>query len=321
MHEVLRQIQDMGIVPVVKIDDPGKAVPLARALKAGGLPCAEITFRTAAARESIAHISREVPDVLLGAGTVLTTEQVDDAAAAGARYIVSPGFNPLVVAHCAKKGIPIVPGCAHPSDMERAIEAGLEVVKFFPAEESGGLSYIKAVSAPFSMLKFIPTGGVNAGNLNSYLSFGRIAACGGSWMVKAELINEGRFDEITRLTTEAVNTMLGFRLAHVGINTKSEEEASRAAGTWEKLFNFSVKPGSSSIFADAFFEHMKTPFLGEHGHIAIGTLSINRAVAYLKRRGFGFKEETAKTNEKGELAAIYLQDEIAGFAIHLVQLK
>jgi len=205
--------------------------------------------------------------------------------------------------------------------MEKAIEAGLEVVKFFPAEESGGLAYIKAVSAPYTTLKFIPTGGINADNLNSYLAFNRIVACGGSWMVKAELINEGRFDEISRLTKEAIGTMLGFRLAHLGINCKSEDDAMKSAGLWQQLFNFPVKPGSSSVFAGTWIEHMKSPYLGEHGHIAIGTLHINRAMAYLKRLGFDFKPETAKTNDKGETAAIYLKEEIAGFAIHLVKVQ
>ena len=321
MNEVLKQIQEMGIVPVIKIDEEDKAVPLAKALKAGGLPCAEITFRTAAAQAAMERINREVPEVLMGAGTVLTIEQVDRAAASGAKYIVSPGYNPKVVDHCLKKGIPIVPGCTNPSTMEMAIEAGLEVVKFFPAEESGGLKYIKAVSAPFPMLKFIPTGGVNADNLNTYLSFEKIIACGGSWMVKADLINEGRFDEITALTKEAVNKMLGFRLAHIGINSANEDEALRTAELWEKLFNFKSKPGSASVFSDTWIEHMKSPFLGKNGHIAIGTYNVSRAMAYLKRQGIEFKPETAKTNDSGETLAIYLKDEIADFAVHLLKLS
>jgi 2-dehydro-3-deoxyphosphogluconate aldolase/(4S)-4-hydroxy-2-oxoglutarate aldolase len=321
MHEVLKKIQDLGIIPVIKIDDPAKAAPLAKALKAGGLPCAEVTFRTDAAKESIERITRELPDIVIGAGTVLSTEQVDKAVAAGATYIVSPGFNPNVVAYCIKKGIPIVPGCSTPSDMERAIEAGLEVVKFFPAEESGGLGYIKSVSAPFPMLKFIPTGGINAGNLGSYLAFKPIIACGGSWMVKADLINDNRFDEITRLTREAVHTMLGFTLAHLGFNCKNEDEARGTAKLFEKLFGMQVKEGNNSIFADTYFECMKAPYLGRLGHIAIGTLSITRAAAYLERIGFAFNKESAKTNDKGELTAIYLKDEVAGFAVHLVQLK
>jgi 2-dehydro-3-deoxyphosphogluconate aldolase/(4S)-4-hydroxy-2-oxoglutarate aldolase len=321
LHETLTQIQNMGIIPVVKIEDPARALPLAQALKDGGLPCAEITFRTGAAKEAIRNIASAHPDMLLGAGTVLSSAQADDAVAAGAKYIVSPGFNPAVVSHCVKKGIPIVPGCSTPSDMERAIEAGLEAVKFFPAEESGGVNYIKAVSAPFPMLKFIPTGGVGIGNLNNYLSLNAVLACGGSWMVKTELINEGRFETIAVLAREAIAVMLGFRLSHLGFNTANEKEAETTAGLWEKLFNFPLRQGAKSVFASPWFEHMKAPFLGERGHIAIGTLSVNRAAAYLKRQGCDFRDETAVFNSKGELTTIYLKDEIAGFAVHLMQIS
>lgn len=204
MHPVLVKIGEIGVVPVIAISDVEKAVSLAKALRAGGIPCAEITFRTAEGEEAIRRISKELPDVLVGAGTVLTIDQVDRAADAGAKFIVTPGFNPKVVDHAIAKGIPITPGCSTPSDMEQAIERGLEVVKFFPAEQSGGLQYIKAVAAPYSMLRFMPTGGIGPGNLREYLAFNKVLACGGSWMVKKELIDEGRFDEIERLSAEAV---------------------------------------------------------------------------------------------------------------------
>lgn len=321
MNAVLEQIQKIGIVPVIKIDNPDNAAPLARALAEGGLPLAEITFRTAEGVESIRRISMALPDILVGAGTVLTTEQVDNAIEAGAKFIVSPGFNPKVVAYCIEKNIPITPGCSGPSDMEQALAMGLEVVKFFPAEQSGGLDYIKAVSAPYTTLKFIPTGGINSQNLTTYLSFDRIIACGGSWMVKTDFINRGKFDEITKLAREAVNSMLGFRLAHIGINNENEEEARRAAKAFEALFGFTVKEGNSSIFAGEGIECNKTIYLGKHGHIAIGTLSLKRAFAYLERNGFEFNHDSIKMNPKGEMVAIYLKDEIAGFAIHLVQCK
>lgn len=203
MEKILEQIGQIGVVPVIAIHDVEKAVPLAKALLAGGLPCAEVTFRTAQGEEAIRRIAQEVPEVLVGAGTVLTCLQADRAAEAGAKFIVSPGFNPKVVHHCIAKGIPITPGCSTPSDMEQAIERGLEVVKFFPAEQAGGLAYIKAVAAPYSMLRFMPTGGIGPGNLAQYLAFEKILACGGSWMVKADLIDSGNFDEITRLCAEA----------------------------------------------------------------------------------------------------------------------
>ena len=174
MHEILEKISAIGIVPVIKIDDPETAVPLAKALCEGGLPCAEITFRTAQAEESIRRIAQAVPDMLVGAGTVLTTDQVDRAVSAGAKFIVSPGLNPRIVQYCLDKNVPITPGTATPSDIERALELGLDVVKFFPAEVNGGIKAIKAMAALYTQVKFMPTGGVNAKNLNDYLSFDKI---------------------------------------------------------------------------------------------------------------------------------------------------
>jgi len=207
MNPILTQIQQVGIVPVIAMSDVEKAVPLARALLAGGIPCAEITFRTAEGAECIRCIANEVPEVLVGAGTVLRTEQVDQAIEVGAKFIVSPGFNPKTVSYCIEKGIPITPGCSTPTDMEAALEFGLEVVKFFPAEQAGGLPYIKAVAAPYTSLKFMPTGGINADNLGKYLAFNRIIACGGSWMVTKDLIDNANYPEITRLCKEAVEIM------------------------------------------------------------------------------------------------------------------
>lgn len=211
MNAVLEQIQKIGIVPVVVLDDAKDAEPLAKALCEGGLPCAEVTFRTEAAEESIRMISQKYPEMLVGAGTVLTTEQVDRAVAAGAKFIVSPGFNPKIVAYCLDKNIPVTPGTQTPSEMEQAIEMGLDVVKFFPAEPAGGLNMIKAVAAPYTMLKFMPTGGINLGNVEDYLKYDRILACGGSWMVKGNLIREGRFDEIQKMTADAAEMVKRIR--------------------------------------------------------------------------------------------------------------
>ncbi len=319
MNEVLSKIQMMGIVPVIKLDDAKDAVPLAKALCDGGLPCAEVTFRTAAAEESIRLMREAFPDMLIGAGTVLTTEQVDLAVKAGATFIVSPGLNPKVVSYCTERNIPVTPGCSSPSDIETAIELGLEVVKFFPAEAAGGLAMIKAMAAPYVNMKFMPTGGINASNLTSYLDFSKIIACGGSWMVKDELVKAGDFDKITELTREAVNMMLGFELRHIGINASDENQADQVAGSFEKLFGFTKKPGNSSIFAGTAIEVMKEPYLGEKGHIAIQTNYIDRAVFHLKQQGYTFNEESKKYGKNGKLAAIYLNGELGGFAVHLVQ--
>ncbi|MCI7149735.1 bifunctional 4-hydroxy-2-oxoglutarate aldolase/2-dehydro-3-deoxy-phosphogluconate aldolase [bacterium] len=204
MNEVLEKIQEIGIVPVVVLDDAKDAAPLAKALCEGGLPCAEVTFRTAAAEESIRIMSEQFPEMLVGAGTVLTTEQVDHAVAAGAKFIVSPGMNPRIVKYCVEKGILITPGCANPSDIEQALENGLDVVKFFPAEPAGGLKMIKAMAAPYVGVKFMPTGGINQNNVRDYLAYDRILACGGSWMVKGDLVAAGEFDKIKELAAEAV---------------------------------------------------------------------------------------------------------------------
>ena len=219
MNEVLEKINKIGIVPVVTIDSIEDAIPLAKALCEGGLPCAEVTFRTAAAKESIQKMTKEFPNMIIGAGTVLNISQVDEAVVAGARFIVSPGLNPKVVQYCINKGIVIIPGCSNPTDIEQAIEFGIDTVKFFPAEAAGGLNMIKAMSAPYGNLKFMPTGGINISNLNSYLEFDKIIACGGTWMVKQELIREGSFKAIENITREAVETMLSFELLHIGVNT------------------------------------------------------------------------------------------------------
>lgn len=203
MHETLEKIQAIGIVPVVVLEDAKDAAPLAKALCDGGLPCAEVTFRTAAAEESIRIMVQKFPEMLVGAGTVLTTEQVDRAVAAGAKFIVSPGLNPRIVKYCVEKGILIVPGCSNPSDVEQALENGLDVVKFFPAEQAGGLAMIKAMAAPYVGVKFMPTGGINAQNVKEYLAYDRIVACGGSWMVKGDLVKAGDFAKITELAKEA----------------------------------------------------------------------------------------------------------------------
>ena len=193
MQDVLRQVELLGIVPVIAIESASDAEPLAKALYDGGLPCAEVTFRTKAAQEAMTRIAKAFPDLLLGAGTVLTIEQVKTAVDCGAKFIVSPGLNRTVVEYCVAKGIPVTPGVATPSEVEVALELGLEVVKFFPAEATGGLPYLKAISAPYKSLRFIPTGGVDEKNLLSYLKFPKVLACGGSWMVKADLINAKRF--------------------------------------------------------------------------------------------------------------------------------
>lgn len=211
MSTVAEKIAELGVVPVVVLEDAKDAAPLAKALVEGGLPCAEVTFRTAAAEESIKLMTAEYPDMFVGAGTVLTIDQVDRAVAAGSKFIVSPGFDPEIVDYCLEKEIPVFPGCITPSEVAQAVKRGLKVVKFFPAEQFGGVATIKAMAAPYVGLKFMPTGGVNAKNLESYLGCDKIIACGGSWMVKGDLVKAGKFDEIKDLTAEAVKLVAEIR--------------------------------------------------------------------------------------------------------------
>lgn len=201
---VIQRFQEIGIIPVVVMDRAEDAKDLGRALLSGGLPAAEVTFRTEAAADAIRNMSEEYPELLVGAGTVLNTEQAERAADAGAKFVVSPGLNPAVVRWCLEHDVPVVPGTQTPTDMNEAVNLGLSVVKFFPAEAAGGLPMIKAVAAAYTGLSFMPTGGLNEKNVREYLRFDRIIACGGSWMVKKELITGGRFEEIERLAKEAV---------------------------------------------------------------------------------------------------------------------
>lgn len=197
------RLASLRIVPVVAIDREDRAVPLARSLMAGGIPCAEITFRTDAAASSIKSIAGGIEDFLVGAGTVLSVDQAATAIEAGASFIVSPGLNPAVVRHCLERKVPVFPGVLTPTEVERALDLGLQVLKFFPAEAAGGVPFLKALGGPYRSVKFIPTGGINEQNLLSYLNLPNVIACGGSWMVSQQMIAEGRFDEIRGLTDSA----------------------------------------------------------------------------------------------------------------------
>ena len=319
MNEILKTISNIGIVPVVAINDASKAVPLAKALVAGGLPTAEVTFRTAAAEDAMRAITAEVPEMLVGAGTVLTPDQLDRALDAGSKFIVSPGFNPEMVKYGLSKGALMLPGTATGGEMEQAMALGLDVVKFFPAEQNGGIAKIKALAGPYKKLKWMPTGGVNTKNLMDYLSFDQIVACGGTWMVKPELIENECWDEITAICKEAVKTMLGLQIMHVGINCADPDEAAATAKRFEALFGFAYKAGNSSDFAGTVVECMKKPGRGRNGHIAIGTNSVDRAMYHLGRQGVEFDESSISYNDKGQAKNVYLKEEVGGFAIHVMK--
>ena len=319
MNSTLQRVYEIGIIPVIAIEDAAQAVPLARALADGGLPAAEVTFRTAAAEDAIRAIVREVPEMLVGAGTVLTCEQADRAMAAGASFIVAPGYDPKVTQHVIDKGGLMMPGTASAGEMQQAMNQGCEMLKFFPAEANGGVAMLKNIGAALKSAKWMCTGGVSAKNVNDYLGYDQIVAVGGTWMCKSDMIKAGEWDKITALCKEAVKTMLGFSLAHVGINCGDAGEAEQTAKALCAIFGFEYKAGNFSDFAGKAVECMKKPGRGRNGHIAIGTNNVDRAVYHLGRQGVEFIEESRVADPKGKTKAIYLKNELSGFAIHLVQ--
>ena len=316
MSDILKKLGNIGLIPVIKLDSPDRALGLGKALLAGNLPVAEVTFRTDAAYESIKILSGELPELILGAGTVLTTEQVDQAIEAGARYIVTPGLNPRIVEHCLKKGVPVTPGVTTPSQIESALEYGLKVLKFFPAEDAGGVGMLKAFAGPYGdKVSFIPTGGVNERNLADYLSQPNVHAVGGSWMVPGKLLSSGDFDSIEKLCREARLLSLGFSLLHMGLNP-ADVDSLENARLLSSMLGMPLREGGASAFVGKSFEIMKSKGRGDHGHIAIETLSVERAIEWLS--GFGIKpiEETVK-RQGGFISAAYIDRVFMGFAIHL----
>ncbi len=317
MSKNMEKIFEIGLVPLVVLDNAADAVPLAKALVAGGIPVAEVTFRTDAAKDAIAQMAQHVPDLMVGAGTVHTVEKAKEAVEAGAQFIVTPGFIPDVVRYCVENDIDIIPGTVSPADIEQAMSFGLTTCKFFPAEAYGGVKTLKALAGPYADIRFMPTGGVNAENMNEYLSLPNVAAVGGSFMLPGSLVKEKNWAGITALCQETLKKALGFELLHVGINTKDKEESLQVAGKLASLFGLPVTEFPGAYFAGSMFEVIKGKFLGAMGHIAISTCDIDRAVPYFKRMGVAFQEETASYDDNGNLISIYFAEEIGGFALHL----
>ncbi len=316
--DVLKRLANSGVVPVVVLDDAANAVPTAKALLAGGVDVMEITFRTAAAADSIRAVAKECPDMLVGAGTVITLDQCKLAVECGAKFIVAPGYDDEVVAWCVENNVAVTPGCVTPTEIMAAMKRGLKVLKFFPANVYGGLTALKALAGPFGGIKFIPTGGVNNDNIGEFAASPYVHAVGGSWICPKADIAAGNFDKITELCLAARAGMLGFELAHVGVNCNDADESLNVCKSLNKAFGFAVKEGNSSNFAGTGFEIMKTRYLGANGHVAVRTNRMDMAIEELERRGFVVDMDTAK--RKGDkINAVYLKDEFGGFAIHLLQ--
>ena len=315
--DVLKRLAQSGVVPVVVLEDAKDAVPTAKAMLAGGIDVMEISFRTAAAADSIKAVAQECPDMVVGAGTVINLEQCKLAVECGAKFIVSPGYDEETVAWCCDNGIPVTPGCVTPTEIMMALKHGLKVLKFSPANVYGGLSAIKSLAGPFGGVKFIPTGGVNAQNLAEFISSPYIHAVGGSWICPKADIAAGNFDKITALCKEARKTLLGFEVAHIGINTPDADAAMDVCKAFNDAFDFNVKQGNSSNFASTGVEVMKTMFKGANGHIAIRTNKMIPAIAEMERRGYELDMDSVK--DKNNIKAVYFKNEIGGFAVHLLQ--
>ena len=319
MDACIKELYRIGIVPVVALEDAADALPLGAALKKGGVSAIEVTFRTAAAADAIRLLTREMPELLVGAGTVITKEQADAAIEAGAKFIVSPGFQPELVSYVLSKGVPMCPGTATPGEMEQAMALGLSAVKFFPAEQNGGAPMLKALSAPYRDLLFMPTGGVKLENLRTYLALDQVFACGGTWLATKDDIKAKAFDKITARTREAVKTMLNFRIKHVGINSKDAREAKKTATLLCSIFDFDYNDTELSVFTGTAVEVMKYMGRGSLGHVAIGADNVDRAEYYLRQRGFSVDESTRRVDASGRTTFLYLKDEIGGFAFHLTK--
>lgn len=314
--EMKNKLHNIGIVPVVKLEDANKAVGLAKALLDGGINCAEVTFRTAAAEESIKNIISAYPDMFVGAGTVTSVDLAKKAVAAGAKFIVSPGFNDETVDWCIENNITIIPGVCTPSDIEKGLKRGFDVLKFFPAEASGGINMLNNFAGPFPNLMFMPTGGINLNNLQAYAKTKNVLATGGSWMVKANLIENEEWDTITTMCKDAMLELQGFEFAHLGIeDDKNSENTIKAL----QAFGFDLKRGSSSSFVSDKIEVLPRLFSGEKGHIGFKCNDIERSIEYLKDKGFTPKKESFIYNDKNQLKVCYFNEEFSGFALHLVR--
>ena len=315
--EIFEFFHNLGIVPVVKIDDAAKAEKLAEAMIKGGIPCAEVTFRTDAAEEAIRRMTTAFPEMIVGAGTVLNKETAERAVKAGAKFIVSPGLDEGTVRWCQENGIPVTPGVSSASEIQKGVNLGLKGLKFFPAESSGGVKMLKDLGGPFPQVKFMTTGGINTANLEEYARAKNVLAVGGSWMVKADLINEDKWDEIEALCREAVTKLQGFELAHFGINAKCKDCAEAMT---KKFGAFGMIPSatSKSFFMDKSIEIMNENGRGTHGHIGYKVNNVQRAMNYVKNLGYTIAEDSYTYDASGKVKFFYVNEEIGGFAIHFM---
>ncbi len=290
MSDIRKRIGSIGILPVVKIESAGDSENLAASLLAGDLPAVEITFRTDAAEESIRRIRKKFPAMLLGAGTVLTIDQIKRSVGAGADFVVAPGFNPKIAAYCTSHDIPFFPGINAPSQIEAALEYGLNALKFFPAEVMGGVKMVKSLAAPYPQVEFIPTGGIHVNNLNDYLSVPSVLACGGSWVAPAHMIRDGRFDDIAKLAHEAVAAVLGFTLSGVQLASSSESDTETILDFFASAFLLNKTETDTAVTAGGLIEiDKKMTGNGAGNRLVFSTNSLVRAMAFFERKKIAFQ--------------------------------
>ncbi len=320
MGGMSNKIWDIGIVPVItNITSMEECASLAEALKAGGIPIMEVTFRMERAEEYIRYLRENYPEILVGAGTVLTLGQAETAVAAGAQFLVSPGLNKEVVRYGNAVGVEMLPGIATPSELEQAMELGVTCVKFFPAEQAGGVKAIKAMGGPYKNVGFVPTGGIGLTNLADYFACENVVACGGTYMLGKHL-ERHEWDEISALCKKSVQLMLGLQLSHVGVCLAENEDAEAVACQAASLLQLEIqKSKADSYFVDTGLEIVQHTAYGGKGFIAYSTPCLERTVRYLNAVGSRFRRGSEKRDKSGRLKSICFEQEIAGLAVQLVQ--
>lgn len=316
MKAVLDHLRETGIIPSVRLSSAEEAIPLGKALTEGDIWAVEIQYTEDTALESVRTISSELSELLVGVGGVRTAQDAEKLIGAGARFLSSWGADPGVAAACGEKGAAFIPSVTSPREVEESLSSGLATVKLCPAEQLGGPATIKEFSRLFPEACFMPSGGVTRDTMNHYLKNRNVPAVYGTWMTDG-LVSSGRFDEVTRLSHDAVAALHNFGLLHIGINHDAPEKAVASAEKMSKLFGFPLRERPNSMFAGLGFEMMKTPDLGENGHIALGVNDIPRALAHLGRKGVSPLQGTERWNDDGTMRRVYIDLEVSGFAFHL----
>lgn len=318
-NNILKQISEIGMIPVLTIDKKERALPLAKALSKGGLPLMEVMLRSEDALACIEIIAKELPDFIIGAGTVLTVDLAKKAIDAGAMFLVAPGFNPEVVRYALERNIPIVPGTVTPTEVEAARALGVHTLKFFPAVQQGGLDTMKLLSGSYPDVRWVPTGDMTRDLVKEYLPFCKVAATGGDFMLKYDDIHSDNYEKITADVEETILEYLDLRIDHFGFNSSGSVEANALAAKLGDVFHLGIDHHAHSTFAGKLFEVCHEPVAESLAHIGIGSRDALRAYHYLKRCGIEFDESSLKFKEDGRLYKAYLRERIGGFAFHLFQ--